>query len=482
MGLNAGNAFNSNEELIAFMEQVNKQFIIGGASSQQMSNAMLQLTQAMSSGALRGEELNSILDVAPGIARNIEKAMGWAEGSIKSYAEEGAISAEVVKYALLSTAEETNAQFEAIPKTWGQAFTQLQNIATKSFEPVSEKINDFLNSDTGETIFYNMAAGIEFVTDAASMAVDVLAGGAEFVAENWDYIYPILIGIGAALLAAGVAGVASGIATATALSPVTVIVIGIGVAVASLIFLLKQVGVSWEQMGAVAGGVLGGLYSFGYTVVAYWWNLFASFAEFFANVFNDPAAAIAHLMFDLFDNILSTVQTVASAIDALLNTNISGAVSGFRNDLSNWVDDTFGENAIEVKRMAALDVEETIHNSAEKGAELGKKMDNMDLSMESIKNSLEGLADFDNIPSVDKVGSVGKIEKDVNLADENIELLRDLSERQYVAAVNLTLPQTNVSVSQNVTGTSPSDVNMIADALAKLLASDREAHSSVNYG
>lgn len=153
MGLNAGNAFQSNDELIAFMEQVNKQFVIGGASSQQMSNAMVQLTQAMASGALRGEELGSILDVAPGIARNIEKAMGWAEGSIKSYAEEGAVSAGVVKYALLAMAEETNAQFDAIPKTWGQALTQLQGIAIKSFEPVSEKINQFLNSDTGETSF-----------------------------------------------------------------------------------------------------------------------------------------------------------------------------------------------------------------------------------------------------------------------------------------------------------------------------------------
>ncbi len=482
MGLNAGNAFQSNDELIAFMEQVNKQFVIGGASSQQMSNAMVQLTQAMASGALRGEELGSILDVAPGIARNIEKAMGWAEGSIKSYAEEGAVSAGVVKYALLAMAEETNAQFDAIPKTWGQAFTQLQGIAIKSFEPVSEKINQFLNSDTGETIFYGMAAGIEIVTDAASMVIDVLINGAKFVAENWEYIYPIFIGIGAALLVAGIMGLASGIATATAWSPVMVIAIGIGVAVAALIFVLKKVGVSWEQMGAVAGGVLGGLYSFGYTVVAYWWNLFASFAEFFANVLNDPAAAIAHLMFDLFDNILSTVQTVASAIDALLHTNMAASVAGFRNDLSDWVDNTFGENAVEIKRMAALDVGKTVQNSAKKGSELGKKMDNTGSISKSIKNKLESLSGFGNVSNIDKVGKVGKIEKDVNLADENIKLLKDMSERQYVALVNVTMPQTNVSVNQNVTGGSPSDMNMIADYLAKRLEADREAHSSLNYG
>lgn len=111
LGLNAKNAFANNDETIAFMEQVNKLFVIGGASAQEQSNAMLQLTQAMASGALRGEELNSILDAGPGIARAIEKYMGIAEGSIKSVAEEGLVTADVVKNALFSAAEDTNAKF-----------------------------------------------------------------------------------------------------------------------------------------------------------------------------------------------------------------------------------------------------------------------------------------------------------------------------------------------------------------------------------
>lgn len=89
MGLNAKNAFSSNQELIAFTEQVNKQFKIGGASAQEQNNAMVQLTQAMAAGVLRGQDLNSILAAAPGIARAIEESMGWASGSIKKYAEDG---------------------------------------------------------------------------------------------------------------------------------------------------------------------------------------------------------------------------------------------------------------------------------------------------------------------------------------------------------------------------------------------------------
>lgn len=479
MGLNAGNAFQSNDELIAFMEQVNKQFVIGGASSQQMSNAMVQLTQAMASGTLRGEELGSILDVAPGIARNIEKAMGWAEGSIKSYAEEGAVSAGVVKYALLAMAEETNAQFDAIPKTWGQAFTQLQGIAIKSFEPVSEKINQFLNSDTGETIFYGMAAGIEFMTEGASKGIDFIITGIEFIGDNWEVVSGILIG---AAIAIGTAMVLSGTQSMLAWIAATWPFILIAVLVAAVIYGALKAGATFEQIGKVIGAVFGGIYAVGYNLVADLWNLFASFAEFFANIINDFPTTLANLVTDVLDCILGMVETVANAIDALVGTNMTSAVSGFREKMNNWVDDTFGENTIKIERMAHIDTKQTAEKGSKIGTKLGKKMDSIDFSMESIKNNLEGFSDFGNLSNIDKVGKVGKIEKDVNLADENIKLLKDMSERQYVALVNVTMPQTNVSVNQNVTGGSPSDMNMIADYLAKRLEADREAHSSLNYG
>lgn len=164
MGLNAGNAFNSNSELIAFMEQVNKQFVIGGATTQEQSNAMIQLSQAMAAGALRGEELNSILDAAPGIARTIERNMGWAEGSIKKYAEKGSVSAQVVKASLLNMAEETNAQFNSIPMTFGQVVTSVQNTLLQAFWPVIQAIGKgatFINEhwETIAPIFYGAAAG-----------------------------------------------------------------------------------------------------------------------------------------------------------------------------------------------------------------------------------------------------------------------------------------------------------------------------------
>ena len=147
LGLNAGNAFDHDmNQVIAFMEQINKQFVIGGASAIEQSNTMIQLTQAMAAGALRGEELNSVLDAAPGIARAIEQYMGIAEGSIKNYAEQGLVTAQVVKNAMFAMADETNAKFESMPMTWGQVFTMAGNIAIKMLQPLLHGINWLANN------------------------------------------------------------------------------------------------------------------------------------------------------------------------------------------------------------------------------------------------------------------------------------------------------------------------------------------------
>lgn len=240
MGNNAGNAFSNNDELIAFMEQVNKQFVIGGASAQEQSNALLQLSQAMSAGALRGDELNSILDAAPGIARAIEQSMGWAEGSIKSYAEEGVVTAEVVKSSLLDMAEETNAAFESMPITFSQIMTDIQNDAIDAFQPVMQSLNEIANSEAFNSLVDTAIEGIatlansealqmfidniehmlnilnssgafqgavngmviafEMLINIAMVAVDLLGSVAGFVADNWSVISPIIYGVVTALL------------------------------------------------------------------------------------------------------------------------------------------------------------------------------------------------------------------------------------------------------------------------------------------
>lgn len=201
LGLNAGNAFDGNmDQVIAFMEQVNKQFVIGGATAQEQSNAMIQLTQAMAAGALRGEELNSILDGAPGIARAIEKYMGIAEGSIKTVAQEGKVTAEVVKNAMFAMADETNAKFDSMPKTWAQIWVDMKNQALSMFAPILTKINQIGNSTKFQKVTTGLINGLAAVANMASSALDILIAIASVFVDNWGIIQPLVLGIVAAML------------------------------------------------------------------------------------------------------------------------------------------------------------------------------------------------------------------------------------------------------------------------------------------
>lgn len=201
LGLNAGNAFNGDmNQVIAFMEQVNKQFVIGGATAQEQSNAMIQLTQAMAAGALRGEELNSILDGASGIARAIEKYMGIAEGSIKTVAQEGKVTAEVVKNAMFAMADETNAKFDSMPKTWAQIWVDMKNQALSMFAPILTKINQIGNSTKFQKVTTGLINGLAAVANVASSALDILIAVASVFVDNWGIIQPLVLGIAAAML------------------------------------------------------------------------------------------------------------------------------------------------------------------------------------------------------------------------------------------------------------------------------------------
>ena len=199
MGANAGAAFSSNDELIAFMEQVNRQFTIGGASAQGQAAAMLQLTQAMAAGALRGEELNSILENAPGIARAIEQYMGIAEGSIKQYAQEGQVTAEVVKNALFSVADETNAKFESMPMTWAQIWTNMQNRAFSALTPILGKLNAIANSEQFDKVVNGALRAFGAIAAVGAALLGVLFNVGSAIVDNWSVIEPIIMAATTAL-------------------------------------------------------------------------------------------------------------------------------------------------------------------------------------------------------------------------------------------------------------------------------------------
>lgn len=326
MGANAGRAFESNDELIAFMEQVNKQFVIGGATAEGQSAAMLQLTQAMAAGALRGEELNSILENAPGIARAIESYMGVAEGSIKSYAEEGLITADVVKNALLSVADETNAKFESMPMTWAQICTKMQNTALAAFEPVLTRLNQVANSAQFNTVIDGAINGLAMLASVATGVLDLLINGASFVVDNWSWISPIVYGLVAAFIAYNaVALITNGLNAALAACPITWIVVAVIALVAAIYAacsaIAKFTGIANSGFGVIAGGinvVIQFFVNLGLTVANIAlgiWNALGACAQNIGIAFSNVISGVQ----SWFYNLLSTALTVVAGICEALN-------------------------------------------------------------------------------------------------------------------------------------------------------------------
>lgn len=410
LGANAGAAFANTDEIIAFMEQINKQFVIGGASAQGQAAAMLQLTQAMAAGALRGEELNSILENAPGIARAIESYMGIAEGSIKSYAEQGLITAEVVKNAMFAAADETNAKFESMPKTWAQIWTSMQNKALSIFNPILTKINQIANSEQFTKVTDGIINGLAGIASVATVVLDLLINVASVVVDNWSWLSPIILGVAAALgvyygrlllvrgaelasaAVSGAVAVAKGImAAATMLvtgatwaqvtaqyglnaamyaCPLVWIIILIIALVALFYAAVAAVnhfaGTSVSATGLICGAFMAALAFIGNIFVALWnlvvdvfvmiYNHVATVANFIGNVFNDPVAAVARLFFDLADTVLSVLQALASAIDTIFGSNLAGSVQGWRDSLGGWVDSTFGKGEEVMEKLNADDL------------------------------------------------------------------------------------------------------------------------------
>ena len=410
LGLMAGDAFSSSEEIIAFTEQLNKQFTIAGTETAGIEAAMLQLTQAMGSGVLRGEEYNSILEQAPNIIQAIADYMEVPKGQLKDMAAEGEITAEIVKNAMFAAADETNAKFESMPKTFNQIWTSFQNTALMAFQPVLQRLNNVANSEAFQTFINGAIEALSMVAGIVVEIFNLIASVGTMIADNWSWLSPIIYGVAAALLVyygrlmlvrgaelalaavQGVVAVAKGIlAAATMLvtgatwaqttaqyglnaamyaCPIVWIIILI-IALIALFYAAvaavnKFAGTSVSATGIICGvfmvaaAFIGNLFvaliNFVIDIFVVLWNFIAAFANFFGNVFNDPVGAIARLFFDLVDTVLSLLQSLASAIDTIFGSNLAGAVQGWRDSLGGWVDSTFGQGEEIMAKLNAEDL------------------------------------------------------------------------------------------------------------------------------
>ncbi len=495
LGNNARDAFASTGEIVQFAELVNKQFTIAGASSTEASNAFLQLTQALGSGVLRGDELNSIFEQAPNLIQTVADYMDVPIGQIREMASEGQITADIVKNAMFSAADDIDAKFNSMPMTWGQLWTYYSNQALMTFQPVLQRLNEIANDANMRTALTGVMNALSGAATVALNVIDVMVTGGAFIVDNWSMIAPVIIGVGTALaiyngvlilhnayeavsnglkMMAAIRAVAHGTATAAETAattgasaaqiafnaalyacPLTWIVLAI-IAVIAAIYLIvaainKVQGTTYSATGVICGavatagafilntgiGLLNGLIQSAWSMFV---EPFLSIVEWVLNVvnggFDSFGGAVANLIGNIISWFLSLGKVVTQIIDAIFGTNWTSGLESLQNEVLSWGKT---ENAITLDRSApTIDYRMSYTDAYSKGYEWGQGVEN------KIKDFFGGAgATDDNSGSYGGesemtnylagiAGDTASISDSLDVSEEDLKYLRDIAEQEAI--------------------------------------------------
>lgn len=359
----AGEAFKSNDEAIAFAEQLNKLYKIGGASLEQQKAGTLQITQALASGVLRGDEFNSMMENAPLVAQKLARHLGVSVGQLRGMAKDGQLTGDILKDALLGSAVETNAEFAKMPMTFADMMTQVGNVASYAFQPLIQAWQEFINSTAGQNFMAGLETAMFAIGQIALWLFNLFVAGWNWVTENINFVITALMMVATVATIVGIAIFIAGMIAQAPWALVYLVMIGI-IAVALLIATaLNAMGISFLDVAAAivaafvfVGTVVYDIIMFVINLVMYMiapivnlfigiYNIGLAIAEFLRNVFKHPIYSIRKLFYNLVRTVLdyfaSFVDGVVNVAQAIGNAFIAGANMAIK--AINWIIDALNK-------------------------------------------------------------------------------------------------------------------------------------------
>lgn len=552
----AGEAFKNNDEAIAFAEQLNKLYKLGGASLEQQKAGTLQITQALASGVLRGDEFNSMMENAPLVAQKLAQHLGVSVGQLRGMAKDGQLTGDALKNALLGSAVATNEEFARLPMTFGDMIAQIKNVGMYAFQPLIQSWQEFISSVEGQTFMQALQMSMFAIADVALWLFNLFRDGFSWMINNMDIVMSVLSAVAIAVAIMGAVWVATHIAMMVASWELLLPYLIIAGVILGIILLMQMFGVSALDVlaGIVAGFVFLGtviydviaivvnvaifIFQFMMSKLEFLYNRLVIFGEFFINVMKHPLYSVmrlfvnfAKLIIERLANIIEAAGSVGNAIGQAfiaganiaikaINAVISalnkipgislstvseisagGGVSA-SNALRNWAN-TFsaGEEPDDYKSLDSwkmhLDYNRdflglanpmSLATSAFNGTKsLGQS------AMDKFKDFTSTMGHYDDLARQfdqqnalapgsgagsggvgDKlgkgknIGNVGKVEDEIKLKDEDIKMMRDIAERQYVVDYQVLTPQVSVHYESNNSATEQ-DINDIVGKVEETL-------------